>query len=233
MGQKLFVHLRIGFIRGKLHSVLVLKVPLRRPDWRSAAGRLCWPVMGSIGPGYMFRIRSIWPISVLILCAALAGCGGSNQFGSQTQNNGNSSVVLAMTDLPPSTVSVLAAQVTLTGATLAPGNVSLFSGSTTIELTRLQTDIAYLATASNVPAGSYTSVSLTFANPVLTIENDTGSAIVSGATSCAVGAICTIAPTSVANLATTINLSSFSIAANTGAGLLVDVNLNNLLSSTL
>ena len=104
----------------------------------------------------MFRIRSIWPISVLILCAALAGCGGSNQFGSQTQNNGNSSVVLAMTDSPPSLVSILSAQVTLTGATLAPGNVSLFSGSTTVELTRLQTDIAYIATAANIPAGNYT-----------------------------------------------------------------------------
>jgi hypothetical protein len=34
-------------------------------------------------------------------------------------------------------------------------------------------------------------------------------------------------------LATTINLSSFSIAANSSAGLLVDVNLNNLFSATM
>ena len=53
-----------------------------------------------------------------------------------------------MTDTPPTTVSILSAEVTLTGATLNPGNVSLFSGSRTIELTRLQTDIAYLATAA-------------------------------------------------------------------------------------
>jgi hypothetical protein len=177
----------------------------------------------------MFRIRSIGPISVLLLCAALAGCGGSNQFSSQTQNNGNSSVVLAMTDLPPSTVSVLAAEVTLTGATLAPGNVSLFSGSTTVELTRLQTDIAYIATAANIPSGAYTSVTLTFANPSLTIENDTAAPLAG----CAVGKICTIPPTTTANLSTTVPLTSFTIPSSATTGLLIDVNLENLLTTTL
>src|SRR5258708_4411369 len=109
----------------------------------------------------MLRTRSFWAISVLIFCAALAGCGGNNQFSSQAGNNGNSSVVLAMTDSPPSLVSILSAQVMLTGATLAPGNITLFSGSTTVELTRLQTDIAYLTTATNIPAGPYTGLTLT------------------------------------------------------------------------
>src|ERR1035437_6445444 len=177
----------------------------------------------------MFRPRSIWIFALLIFCAAFVGCRGGTQISSQAQSSGNSSVVLAMTDTPPSNVSILSAEVTLSGATLNPGNVSLFYGSTTIELTRLQTDIAYLATAANIPAGSYTSLSLTFANPLLTIENDTTSAI----GTCAGGSICTIAPITIANLATTINLSSFSIAANSSAGLLVDVNLNNLFSATM
>ena len=47
------------------------------------------------------------------------------------------------------------------------------------------------------------------------------------------GAICTIAPTSTANLSTTITLPTLTISANTGAGLLVDLNLDNLLSATL
>jgi hypothetical protein len=177
----------------------------------------------------MVRIRFLWPICVLILSAAFAGCGGSTQLGSQSVNTGNSSVVLAMTDTPPSNVTILSAEVTLTGATLAPGNVSLFSGSTTVELTRLQTDVAYIATAANIPAGNYTSVTLAFANPSLTIENDTASAI----GSCAVGSICTMAPTSTANLSSTIPLTAFSLAANTAAGLLVDVNLQNLLTASL
>ena len=177
----------------------------------------------------MFRIRSsIWPIFLLILCAALAGCGGNNQLGSQQQNSGNSSVVLAMTDTPPSLVSILSAQVTLTGATLAPGNVSLFSGSTTVELTRLQTDIAYIATAANIPAGNYTAVTLTFANPSLTIENDTSNAI----GTCTVGSICAMVPTA-PSLSATVPLTAFSIAANSATGLLIDVSLDNLLTASL
>ncbi len=127
----------------------------------------------------MVRFRSIWTILLLSFCVAIAGCRitSNTQLGSQTQNTGNSSVVLAMTDTPPTNVSILSAQVTLTGATLTPGNVSLFSGSAAVELTRLQTDIAYLATASSVPAGNYTAVTLTFASPMLTIENDATSAI--------------------------------------------------------
>jgi len=177
----------------------------------------------------MNRNQSIWPILAMIFCAALAGCGGTGQFGSQTQNNGNSSVVLAMTDTPPSTVSILSAEVTLTGATLSPGNVSLFSGSTTVELTRLQTDIAYIATAANIPAGSFTSMTLTFANPSLTIENDTASAI----GTCAMGSICKMAPTTTANLSTTVPLTAFTIASASATGLLIDVNLDNLLNATL
>ena len=175
----------------------------------------------------MFRFRPI--LTILIFCTAMAGCRSGTLIGSQTQNSGNSSVVLAITDLPPSNVSILSTEVILTGATLNPGNVSIFSGSTTIELTRLQTDIAYLATDANIPAGTYTSVTLTFANPMLTIENDTGSALAS----CAVGSICMVPPTAIANLSTTVPLTSFAIAANSTAGLLIDVNLENLLSSAL
>jgi hypothetical protein len=181
----------------------------------------------------MIRIQPIWPISLLVFCAALAGCGSGGQVGSQPQNKGNSSVVLAMTDTPPSNVSILSAEVTLTGAALTPGNVSLFSGSATVELTRLQTDIAYIGTAANIPAGNYTGVTLTFANPSLTIENDTPAAIVSGTTTCNVGSICTMAPTATANLSTTIPLTSFMIASSSTTGILVDVNLDKLLTATM
>ncbi len=181
----------------------------------------------------MFRFRSMGIIFLLSVLAAMSGCRSNSIFGSPGSNSGNSSVVLAMTDTPPSTVSILSAKVTLTGATLNPGSVTLFSGSTTVELTRLQTDIAYLATAPNIPSGNYTSVTLTFANPVLTIENDTGSSIVSGATTCTVGSICTIAPTTVSNLSATIPLTAFTLASNSKAGLLIDVSLDNLLSSKM
>ena len=180
----------------------------------------------------MARISQLRVVALLLLCAGFAGCRTHGLLGSSS-SSGNSSVVLAMTDLPPSQVSILAAKVTLTGATLSPGNVTLFSGSTTVELTKLQTDIAYVATATNVPAGDYTSLTLTFANPMLTIENDTTNPIVSSTTTCAVGAICTIAPTSVTNLSTTVVLTGFTTTAGAAAGLLVDVNLDNLLNAAM
>ncbi|MGH9680837.1 MAG: DUF5666 domain-containing protein [Candidatus Acidiferrales bacterium] len=177
----------------------------------------------------MYRVRSILTILALCVCAAFAGCRASgNPFGSSGQS-GNSSMVLAMTDTPPSNASILSAEVTLTGATLTPGNVSLLPAPAQVELTRLQTDVAYLATATNIPAGNYTGLTLTFSNPLLTIENDTTSVI----GNCAVSAICNMAPTSVANLSTSVTLQPISLAANSAAGLLVDVNLENLLSATL
>jgi hypothetical protein len=139
-----------------------------------------------------------------------------------------------MTDTPPTNVSILSAEVTLTGATLNPGSVSVFSGSTTLELTRLQTDIAYISTTL-VPPGSYTTLTLTFSNPVLTIENNTGNSLSTGGSNpaCVSTAICTIQSVAT-SLTTMITLSpTMTVSATSGAGLLADVNLNNLLSATL
>ncbi len=182
----------------------------------------------------MSRIPLKCTIVLLVVSAALASCGGRGVSSGGGGSTGTAPVVLTMTDTPPTNVSLLSAKVTLTGATLEPGNVSLFSGATTIELTRLQTDIAYISTTL-VPSGSYTSLALTFSNPTLTIENDTGSSLVTGGSNpaCISSAICTIQSVAT-NLSTTIMLSpTMTVSATSGAGLLADVNLNNLLSATL
>jgi hypothetical protein len=181
----------------------------------------------------MPRIHTHCTIVLLAFCATVAGCKGAHSVSSGGSSGGTAPVVLAMTDTPPTNVSILSAEVTLTGATLNPGSVPVFSGSATVELTRLQTDIAYLATTKVAP-GTYTSLALTFSNPMLTFENDAPGSVTFGVGSptCNVGAICTIQSVAT-NLSTTITLSNFTLSANTGAGLLVDVNLNNLLSATL
>jgi hypothetical protein len=177
----------------------------------------------------MFRLPIYSTMALLLVCAAITGCGGrGSPTGGGAPPSGTAPIVLAMTDTPPTTVSILSAEVTLTGAALSPGNVSILAAPVTVELTRLQTDLAYLGTA-DVPAGTYTSLTLTFANPSLTIENDTGSPI----GSCASSAICTILPTP-SNPSTTFTLSqSLTAAASTAQGLLVDVNLEQLLSPAL
>ena len=176
----------------------------------------------------MIRFRSFLAISVLICLAALAGCGKLSTSGGGGPSNGNSSVVLAMTDTPPSNVSVLSAQVTLADATLNPGNVSLFSSSATVDLTRLQTDIAYIATATSTPAGNYTSVTLTFVNPALTFEND----IAPNLAGCALGSICPIIPTA-PTFSVTVPITGFTVGSSSVTGLLIDINLDNLLTSTM
>jgi hypothetical protein len=78
---------------------------------------------------------------------------------------------------------------------------------------------------------------LTFSNPMLTFENDTGGSIVAGVgnptPTCANKAICTIqslAP----SFSTTITLSpTMTVSATSGAGLLVDVNLTSLITATM
>jgi hypothetical protein len=173
-------------------------------------------------------------IILLLSCVALASCGGRVGSIGGTPPPDTAPVVLMMTDTPPTNVSILSAEVTLTGATLSPGNAPLFSGANTIELTRLQTDIAYIGTTL-VPPGVYTSLTLTFSNPMLTIENDTGSSLATGGSnpSCTSGTICTIQSVAT-NLSTTITLSpTMTVSATSGAGLLADVNLTNLLSATL
>jgi hypothetical protein len=162
----------------------------------------------------MFRIPLKFVILLMACGTVLVSCGGRGILnGGGGTPPGTAPVVLTMTDTPPTNVSILSAEVTLTGATLSPGNVPVFSGSTTVELTRLQTDVAYLSTTL-VPPGSYTGIMLTFSNPKLTIENNTGSSI---ATTCLTGTICTIQPVAT-NLSTTITLSpAMTVSATSSA----------------
>jgi len=181
----------------------------------------------------MLRPKFAKVLLVLVCCGALAGCGANFHIGTQNPP-GDSPVVLTMTDTPPAGITLLSAQATLTRADLNPGAFSLLPplsnspllGSTTLELTRLQTDTAYLSTTL-VKAGSYTSLTLTFANPKLTFENDSPTTF-TGAT-CS-GKICSLSPT-VTNMTTTLTLPTITVSSTSGAGILVDLNLNNLLSS--
>jgi hypothetical protein len=135
-------------------------------------------------------------------------------------------VTLSFTDTPPTGVLVLSFQLTFTGATLQPGNVSLLSSPVTLEASSLQTTAADLGT-TNVPVGTYSSVSFNVASPVLTISNQSG-ATVAGCTN---NTICKLTGSATP---TTISLTvSLTATANTPVGLLADLNLNNIIQSDL
>jgi hypothetical protein len=180
------------------------------------------------------------PFSVVLLCSVLLGvlvsCGKGSISADSVPPNDSAPVSLTMTDDPPSGVAVLFFQVSLTGAALSPANssgstVSLINNPIQVDVTQLQALSAFLA-STNVPPGTYSSLSLTFANPQLVIFNASDTALGS---SCAVGSICTLNP-AIDNSAT-VNLSSapfpLTISSSIPLGLLIDFHLNTIIQSDL
>jgi len=147
-----------------------------------------------------------------------------------TSKSSTAAVSLTMTDTPPAGVTLLSFEVNVTGATLNPGNVDLLGGKgpIQIEVKQLETESAFLSTATVTP-GTFTSLTMTFANPELTFKNDTGAALAG----CPVGAVCEIKPTG--TLTSTVNFpgSGIVIMANSPIGIQVDVNPDTILSATL
>ena len=170
---------------------------------------------------------------LLALTTLTAGCG-SNKIGEVTPPPGpsTSTVSVAVTDTPPAGVTVISFEVTIVAATLNPGNVPLVSTPIQIEVKRLETEAAFL-TAVNVPAGTYTSITFTFAFPELTFKNDTGGPLTLPGLNCLNGAVCEFKP-AVSGTATYSGAPfPVTIVANTPTGFLVDVNLNTIITSSM
>ena len=165
----------------------------------------------------------------LLLVTTVLGCGGTASINPRP-GPGTSLVSITVTDTPPAGVTVISFEVTITGATLNPGSVSLVSTPIQIEVKRLETEAAFL-TAVNVPAGTYSSITFTFANPELTFKNDTGAPIPIPGGNCAVGTVCEIKPAVSGSVTYSGAPFPVTIVANTPTGFLVDVNLNNIITS--
>jgi hypothetical protein len=131
-------------------------------------------------------------------------------------------------DTLPAHPSLVTFKVTISGIALVSStgtqHALALNGSPIVDLMRLQSDTLFLGTFANVPAGQYTGVVVHFSNPVVTFFNDTGNTL----QGCAPGAGCgqVILAGSGAPQANV----SFSVSANTVAGIGIDLNLNNLLS---
>ena len=143
---------------------------------------------------------------------------------------GASPVSLTITDMPPAGLTLLSFEVSVTGATLNPDSADLLGGKgpIQIEVKQLETGSAFLNTATVTP-GTFTSLTLTFANPEVTFKNDTGAALAG----CAVRAACEIKP--MGPLTSTVNFpgSGIVILPNSPTGIQVDINLDTILSATL
>jgi uncharacterized protein DUF4382/uncharacterized protein DUF5666 len=166
---------------------------------------------------------------------SLAGCGGGG--GSTIMpplQASTAPLTITVRDAPPTGITILALEVTITGAVLQPGNVSLVSTPVKFEMKQLETEAALLSNL-NVPAGTYTSITVTFSNPEITILNSTGATITIGATSCTNGSVCEFRNLPLGQSSVSFSGSPFpiTITANSPLGLLVDVDVQNSIPSNL
>ena len=192
----------------------------------------------------MRRAALLFFIAVFLLF--ISGCGGqSSVTTSSTVTNTpavqTTPVGMTVTDTPPAGVTVLFFQLSITGASLTPQSgtaVSLVSSSNAIpvDVSQLQTDSAFVG-SQNVTAGTYTGLSVTFANPQLTIFNASDGSL--GST-CAVGSVCELTFTTSTSGPLTVNFSSsnsslfpLTLSANSPLAFKLDIHLDTVIQNNL
>lgn len=175
----------------------------------------------------VFALLSVLAAFFLMACSGLPKTCTTN-----CVVNGEATVSLTMTAAPltpPPGTNLLSFVVTVNTITLTPStgsavNIPLNAAALDIDLTKLQSDSVFLGSMATVPAGTYTSMSLSLSNPVVTYCTQT-----SGSSGCAAGSLATISGGAAAPV---ISSAPFplTITANEQAGLAINLNLNNALT---
>src|SRR5467141_5328506 len=135
----------------------------------------------------------------LFVAIVLAGCGGGMSSTPTPLGTNMAQVSLTIHDNPPMGVTVLSFEIEVTGAALQPSGssssqpVSILSEPQDIEIEHLQTESALLASRS-VPTGTYSGLMVTFANPRMTIQNQTGTPLALGTQTCSDQQVCEFNP---------------------------------------
>jgi hypothetical protein len=166
----------------------------------------------------------------------LAGCSAAQFPTSSGGSSGSGSpLILTLHDQPSnlSGMTVTSFEVTISGAVLEPGDVSLVSTPETVELTQLQTNSAFLST-TQVAAGNYTSLAVTYSTPQFTIVNNSGAAVSIPGGQCAASATCVVSNPTVTNATGTVTFSTpVTVSASNQTLVEFDVDLNTIVQSNL
>jgi hypothetical protein len=114
--------------------------------------------------------------------------------------------------------------ITLTSSSGTNVNIPLNATSFIVDLTKLQSDSAFLGTSATVPAGSYTSITVSLSNPAVTFCTQT-----SGNAGCAAGSVARI---SGAAAAPKISSTPFplTLTSNQKTGLAINFDLGSALT---
>jgi hypothetical protein len=179
--------------------------------------------------------KSLFGVLVFLGFIVLTACGGGGSSSAPPLPQASTApMTVTVGDTPPAGVTIISLEVTITGAVLQPGNVSLVSSPVTFEMHRLETETALLSSLS-VPAGTYTSINVTFFKPEITFLNNTGATIMMGGTPCANGAVCEFNNMPLGQSSVTYSGAPFpiTVAANSALGLLLDVDVLNSLPANM
>src|SRR5438874_1210046 len=137
--------------------------------------------------------RVLLPCVVGLSLAACSGRVGSTGAGGSQGGGAGLTVTLRAVPLsPPSHTNLLAFRTTVLGISLIPAtggsvNVPLNSDLYRVDLTKLQSDTAFLAFSNAVPAGTYTSMVVSLSDSAVTFCTQT-----QGITGCAAGSVSTL-----------------------------------------
>lgn len=171
-----------------------------------------------------------------VVLAAAAGCGGgASSVIAPPPPQGAAQVSISLHDMPPTGVTMLSFQATVTGISMQPGSVSLLNSPMTLEMSQLQAMSAYMGTVS-VPAGNYTAMTVTLTNPRMTFQNNTGGTMggMMGGGNCANGQVCQLTPTM---MASSVNITGspfpLTVQANTPFSLQMDFDLLDSMQSNM
>jgi hypothetical protein len=173
----------------------------------------------------------------LVVCLTVFGIcacsGASKPGGGGGGGTGNGILSLTLRATPPSpsaNLSILTFRATVTGVSLTPSSgsavsVGLISGTTSsyvVEFTRLQNDSALLAAAVSVPAGTYSSLAVTFSDVLLTYCTQPSS----GVAGCSSGSLTQVTGSAGAAIASS---GPFPLTVTSGEklGLALNVNIPN------
>jgi len=175
-----------------------------------------------------------WITGGLVLSVGmLSGCGAGNSTVSGTTTGESATVNFLVTDTPPSAVTVLSFQVQIASAVLQPGNVSVLPRPVTVDLAQLATDTAFLS-SEVIGSATYTSMTVSLANPQMTLMNNTAGPLSLNGQTCAVGAVCTYVPAlDQASLTVSSGVFPLTVTANSTTGLAMDLSIPDLLQSDL
>ena len=186
--------------------------------------------------------RSVPLLSFAFLLAlAIVACGGNSSMQSPPVTPSNATnVSLTIGDAPPMGVTVLRFELQVMSASLQPSGsgemaVSMLDQPQEVELEHLQTEPAFLVNR-NVPAGTYTGLSAIFANPKMTILNQTGQTLTVGTQTCATGQTCDVTPPlNQSNISVQAPTAPFplTLASNSPVALLLHFDINTSIQNDL